>query len=83
MKFDPATTAHIDQAQARARDSIDGLIDALLKVGDRCSCGGSIDSPQHTLSLVAYIRMHYPPEVLPMLLAETVGRLAMSKADKQ
>ncbi|RJO74138.1 hypothetical protein D5S18_18470 [Nocardia panacis] len=76
------TSAEFDQAHARIRDAIDGLVDALAMGHALCTCGNEITSQRHTTILVGYIQTQYPPETLPLLLAEAVIRLAIANGAK-
>ncbi|GAB4582595.1 hypothetical protein Ntsu_04270 [Nocardia sp. IFM 10818] len=80
--FDPAATADFDQAHATVRDAVDGLIESLMCGARRCPCGEPIDSQRHTLVLVGLIREQYRPEMLSMLFAEAVTRLAIARGAK-
>lgn len=79
---DPAYTAEFDQAHARVRDAIDGLVDGLVMGHERCTCGHAITSERHTTILVGYIQNRYHPGSLPLLLAEAVTRLAVARGAK-
>ncbi len=79
MSTDPAHVAKLDQATARAADTLDSVIHGARITFSTCGCGRAIGDAQHVADLSATLTQAFGVHALAEMLAVAVMRAVIEK----